>query len=113
MRRWINQRMMMKTLFVVGLGLAACSFPLSAQPKPLAAQRNSDAIQDNRVIPVHAKICNGNIVNKTKLFFQLLANASPPMSDKLKFSIGDWHKLVTDKNICPQFSGCGPKDAES
>jgi hypothetical protein len=67
---------------------------------------------DTRLIPGHAQICVGNVVDKTKFFYQLLENASPAVTDKLKFSLrGDWHKLVADNNICPQFSGCGPKDA--
>jgi hypothetical protein len=75
------------------------------------------APEDNRIIPSHAKLCTGDtvkVVDKSKLFFQLLANASPPVSDQLKFAVGgDWHKLVTDKNLCPQFRGCGPKDAQA
>ena len=31
--------------------------------------QTSNPIDDNRIIPVHAKICDGGIVNKTKLFF--------------------------------------------
>jgi hypothetical protein len=97
------------------LGLAICSLPVEvlAQMRALGSPQNSDSVQDNRLIPVHAKICDGNVVDKFKLFVQLSANASPPLSDKLKFSVGDWRKLVTDKNFCPQFSGCAPKDAQS
>jgi hypothetical protein len=66
------------------------------------------------LIPIHEKLCVGGVVDKTKLFFQLLANASPAVSDQLKFAVGgDWHKLVADKNICPQFGGCSPKDAQA
>lgn len=72
--------------------------------------QNSALIDDNRIIPVHEKLCTGGVVDKKKLFFQLLANAVPALSDNLKFAVGDWRKLVTDKNICPQFAGCGPKD---
>jgi hypothetical protein len=85
---------------------------------PAGAPPGSDSIQDTRLVPVHEKICVGtkvgSVVDKTKLFFQLLQNASPAVSDQLKFALqGDWHKLVNDKNICPQFKGCLPSDVNA
>src|ERR1700722_6065038 len=61
-------------------GLAAAAPPKASASPP---------VDDNRPIPVHAKICNGNIVNKQKLFFQLLGNASPAVSSQLLLSLGD------------------------
>ncbi len=103
---------MFRTALTRALTLATCALPVAALGQ--TATPGSSPLDDNRLIPVHAKICDGNVVDKSKLFFQLLANASPPLSDQLKFALGgDWRKLVTDKNICPHFAGCKAKDAQS
>jgi len=103
-------------LCIGALVFAGCFLPTAifAQVQASTSASTASSVQDTRLVPVHAAICDDKVVDKTNLLFQLLANASPTVSDPLKYALkGNWFKLVTDENICPKFKGCGPKDAQA